>query len=356
MNFNKTRGAWITNKNITLYFLLAIVFFAISYFSLVFVFHQFADKSKFLSFKMFSLKSLILLSLLLIAYFSLDGMRLYFILKTLKSKISAKFMAQLVFINIFVSNVTPFATGGGFAQIYFLNKKGVPLGSAVVATTIRTLLAMLVFFIFTPLIILFDTNLSSIFPKMKILAYAAGFIFIYLAFLFLSIKEKKIVKYIVLSIIIFLNSIRLVSTKKYRYYIKRSFQAINSFSKNINSFFSGRKIYIMLSIVFTLLYLLALFMFSVVLIGQMNYKVSSISIILIQVIVTFIMYFAPTPGASGIAEGSYAFAFAHFIKKTDIVPLTFAWRFFTIYIGMVIGAIVFYVQIVKVNLKKNAEK
>jgi uncharacterized membrane protein YbhN (UPF0104 family) len=64
------------------------------------------------------------------------------------------------------------------------------------------------------------------------------------------------------------------------------------------------------------------------------------------------MYFAPTPGATGVAEGGFALIFANFVKKRDIVSLTFAWRFFTIYLGMIVGMIAFYLEIFKVKSKK----
>jgi hypothetical protein len=45
--------------------------------------------------------------------------------------------------------------------------------------------------------------------------------------------------------------------------------------------------------------------------------------------------------------------FSSFIEKNDIVSLTFLWRFFTMYIGMLIGLIIFYLEISRnKNIKK----
>ncbi|MEJ2655805.1 MAG: hypothetical protein P8012_01225, partial [Desulfobacterales bacterium] len=60
------------------------------------------------------------------------------------------------------------------------------------------------------------------------------------------------------------------------------------------------------------------------------------------VVVTFFMYFAPTPGATGVAEGGYGLLFIQLVQKQDITFLTLSWRFLTIYIGVVIGMIVIY--------------
>jgi len=61
-----------------------------------------------------------------------------------------------------------------------------------------------------------------------------------------------------------------------------------------------------------------------------------------QVVVTFFMYFAPTPGAAGVAEGGYGLLFSQLVQKQDITLLTLSWRFLTIYVGLVIGMFVIY--------------
>ena len=41
------------------------------------------------------------------------------------------------------------------------------------------------------------------------------------------------------------------------------------------------------------------------------------------------MYFAPTPGSSGVAEGAFILLFSSDVGKGDLVSLTFVWRLFT---------------------------
>ncbi|MFO7814442.1 MAG: lysylphosphatidylglycerol synthase domain-containing protein, partial [Halanaerobiales bacterium] len=74
---------------------------------------------------------------------------------------------------------------------------------------------------------------------------------------------------------------------------------------------------------------------------------SFLHIITLQVVVVFLMYFAPTPGASGVAEGGYSLLFRQIVSKNDVFPLIFYWRFFTKYIGMIIGVFVFSRLILK---------
>ena len=100
-----------------------------------------------------------------------------------------------------------------------------------------------------------------------------------------------------------------------------------------------------------ILYLFTLFMFPVILIRGLSSSISTSQIISIQILLTFITYFAPTPGATGVAEGGFTLLFSNFVGKSDIVSLTFLWRFFTMYLGMLIGLIIFYLEIAKNKLK-----
>jgi len=74
-----------------------------------------------------------------------------------------------------------------------------------------------------------------------------------------------------------------------------------------------------------------------------------LTVLAFQVVVTFFMYFTPTPGATGVAEGGYGLLFAQLVRKEDIALLTLAWRFLTIYIGLVIGIFVVFRELLTQN-------
>ncbi|MCA1796741.1 MAG: flippase-like domain-containing protein, partial [Geobacteraceae bacterium] len=114
------------------------------------VYTQFAGHSVSFDVRLLHPSLLLALGLLLLVYFSADGLRLYFCIRTMGHKISFRPMAKLTFLNIFFSNITPMATGGGFAQIWYLHNHGIPVGIASAATTMRTVLAMVFIFSLTP--------------------------------------------------------------------------------------------------------------------------------------------------------------------------------------------------------------
>jgi len=332
------------------YLFLTLVLAVTSALSILFVYNYFGDKELFISLGFLTLPVIALLCVLLVMCFLFDTLRFYCILKTLRIKIPFTYMIKLSFINIFVSNITPFATGGGFAQIYLISKKNIPVGNATAASSIRTLLLTIFLLIATPFVLLMNSTLLGLFPGNMSFIYIGVMIAAYSAIAYVLYKliiNAKVVKAWIYSLAMFLKKKKILSPEKSKKLCKVLFREIESCSKGFNMFLRGNKKHIVLSVMFTLLYMLSMFMFPVILTYAMGYHISAFTIIGMQIIVTFITYIAPTPGASGIAEAGFALIFSSLVSKGDIVSLTMTWRFFSIYVGVLIGLVVFYIEIFK---------
>jgi uncharacterized membrane protein YbhN (UPF0104 family) len=59
------------------------------------------------------------------------------------------------------------------------------------------------------------------------------------------------------------------------------------------------------------------------------------------------MYFAPTPGAAGIAEGVFGAFFSTMLSADHLLLVILAWRFLSIYLGMLIGMCIMLLEIIK---------
>ena len=67
-----------------------------------------------------------------------------------------------------------------------------------------------------------------------------------------------------------------------------------------------------------------------------------VDVLLLQILITFLLYFAPTPGASGIGEILSALVMQVYVPK-GLVPLyTLFWRLFITYGTVVVGSLIFY--------------
>lgn len=323
------------------------LFLIVSAVALFIIYNLFAEGFNFQRILDFPSEILVMLIALLFFYFLFDGLRLYAILKTLEADIKFFEIYKLVFINLFISNITPLASGGGFAQVYFLQQKGVPLGKSSAATLIRTLLATTMLFIGAPLILFSNERMLSLVPGNSVFYYFGAFIGLYFLFFYIIIFKNKFLKKLVYQVLSFLKSKRIISEKRYKKILRSLFDNLEMFIDDLILFIYGRRLYVFFSFLFTIVFLLSEFSFSYLLLNGMGYDVSFLHIITLQVVVVFLMYFAPTPGASGVAEGGYSLLFRQIVSKNDVFPLIFYWRFFTKYIGMIIGVFVFSRLILK---------
>lgn len=336
----------ITYKRLKYYSLLTLITVIISFFS-IYAIYKIVGGANLDFYHFFQYKYLMYLSLCLFLYFYFDCMRFYFILKSLNIKIPVKLVIKITFLNIFVSNITPSAAGGGFIQIYYLNKYGVNIGDATAATMIRTAITIAFFIIAVPITILTEKSLKNIPYHFSFIIYTVIITFIYIIFIIFTVYKSRLFKKLIYFTLRKLRKKKLISRKYFRKFSNFFLREISIYTYSMLDFLKTTPHYTILSVIFSALFLFSSFAFSVILIRALGYNIPTSNIIGYQIIITFIMYFAPTPGSTGVAEGAYSYIFSSFIKHNDLVPLTVAWRFFTIYIGMIIGLFIFYYGIIK---------
>lgn len=274
---------------------------------------------------------------LLLAYFAFDGLRLFHILKALGYRIGLSDMTRLVFINLFVSNITPMATGGGFAQIWYLKDCGVPIGAGTAATSLRTLQAVMFIFIPAPLLLLFMPQMPDSPLGGRAALSLALLATAYIAFFSVVLLRIRWIIVLLEAISSPLTRLRFVEQKhlaSWRFRIRRE---MLRFSRAFRAFFRGPPVHVWLSLAFTMLFLLTLFSFPALLLWGLGYSIHYPTSIGLLLLTTFMMYFAPTPGAAGVAEGVFGLFFASLVNAGDLVLTIVAWRFLTIHLGMLIG-------------------
>lgn len=275
--------------------------------------------------------------LLLLLYFTADGLRLYYTLRALGYRIPKKALTKLVFINMFFSNITPMATGGGFAQVWFLHQQGIPVGRATAATTIRTVLAIVFIFSLTPVFLLTLKPLQGQGVIDSIGVGLAVLIALYLLFFAIVLLRAHWLIGPISALLKGLHKLQLIGTTRHIRWQYKARREMLRFSRSFSAYCRGPKLAIALSVVFTFVFLLSLFSFPALLMWGLGYDVSYLVSVGLLVVTTFIMYFAPTPGASGISEGVFGSFFSDILASQHLLLVTFSWRFLTIYLGMVLG-------------------
>lgn len=282
---------------------------------------------------------------LLITYFAADGLRLHYTLRALGHCLPFRHIFRLVFINIFFSNVTPMATGGGVAQIWYLRRHGVRLGTATAATTIRTVLAIAFIFTVTPACLLWLDALQGMAILDRIAGLLALFIVLYLGFFAVLLLRTR---WLILMLSRLLKGFRrfhMISARRHSRWQFHMMREMTRFSRSFMIYLKGPRRFVLLSILFTLVFLISLFSFPALIMVALGYQVDYVTTLGLLFVTTFVMYFAPTPGASGISEGVFGTFFRSLLAPGHLVLVTLTWRFLTIYLGMVIGLIMMQVEL-----------
>lgn len=331
--------------------LFSVLFIALTVVGLYAVYDQFAERSISFDARLIAPKTLVAVVALLLVYFISDGLRLHFTLRALGHRLSFLVIFRLVFINLFFSNVTPMATGGGFAQIWYLHRHGVPVGRATAATTIRTVLAVLFIFSLTPIFLLtldaFDGQTIT-----GDLGFAlAIFILLYLGFFIILLFRTRWLIGPLSSLLGTLNRWHFISDTRHQRWQFKARREMLRFSQSFSDYLRGPPLFVALSVLFTAVFLLSLFSFPALLIHSLGYEVDYVMSLGLLVVTTFIMYFSPTPGASGISEGVFGSFFSDIISGNHLILVIVSWRLITIYLGMIIGLIVLQRDLIKSRRK-----
>lgn len=232
------------------------------------------------------------------------------------------------------------------AQVWYLHRRGVPLGTATAATTIRTVLAMAFIFSAAPLAIVSLDRFREALAGVPLEASLAVMVGAYAGFFAVILLRPRWLVGAGVGGIAVLRRAHVIGearARRWRHHTKRE---LVRFTRAFGRFASGSPSDALLSIVFTAIFLLALFTFPAVLLWGLGYDVSYPRVIGLLVGTTFVMYFAPTPGASGIAEGVFGFVFRGVVTGSHLVLVTLVWRFLTIYVGMLLGMVATFLEAV----------
>lgn len=317
--------------------LFATIFVALSVAVPWIIYSEFDGQLPPLDARLLSWQVAITCLLLLFVYFSFDGLRLFYTLKALGYNLPGGHVAKLVFINILFSNLTPMATGGGFAQIWYMRRQGIHLGAATAASTLRTLLASALIFIPTPFLFLFLKPVRDNSVGEQWAVYLGAFALAYATFFIVALIRVRWFIMLINPVLAGLRRLHLIDQPRFRrlrFGIRRE---MVRFSYALAAYLKGPKHFVALSLLFTILFLMTLFSFPAVLFWALDYQIEYLTIIGLLIVTTFVMYFAPTPGAAGIAEGTFGLLFAPLVPISHLVLVIVVWRFLTIHLGMLIG-------------------
>ena len=249
--------------------------------------------------------------------FLFDICRLRYILVAMGRELSFSGAFHFTLGGLFLGAVTPIQVGGIPLQLYVCKSEGIPLPEGSAAIFTRGLLSVFVLPFLIPFMYYYRVYLTGgmIQGVIKYLSIFYGLVAV--AFIVILTKTEWIT--------------RLFKGKFVEGFVR--------FKEVFRKEFKKRKIPFLKAYGFTWLSLIFYFLTAPLLLRGLGINAPFLETTILQVILTYALNFMPTPGASGFAEGGAYALFRHLIPHSVLGVYVILWRFFTGYLGVIVGGI-----------------
>lgn len=274
----------------------------------------------------------------ILVYWILDCLALRSLCNRLSNQLSLASSFKTTMAGQLFNCITPFASGGQPAQAYMMSKSNIPLGEASCVLLAKFIVYQITLTIYSTIVILlklrFFMNQISGFGYFVILGFVVN---IMVLILLIGIGFfPNITKLALLNITYLLYKLKII--KNYQHICESITVESDNFNQNFSLLKRDLKSLIFPTFL-TTLQLTAFFLipfFVCLSLGIPNPGL--LTVICAAAFVLLISSFIPSPGGSGIAEGSFYMFFSIFFSQTGLLAIAIIlWRLFTFYLPIIVG-------------------
>lgn len=242
--------------------------------------------------------------------------------------------------NLFMAAITPTQSGGGPIQLVLLKARGLTFPQALAAGFMQFVASVAFLFLSVIFLMVFPNSIQLL-PKIRYLLNYGLVVMIILGItFFLAIIKPAVIIRVVKMMM------RLIARFMPRRFRKSVLQATHKLIIGIEEshisilyFFRKGKLTVIGAILFASGSMISKFIIAYVIIYAFGYQADFVQVISIQIILNFLVYFAPSPGASGVAELASAMLMVMVVPEHFLGIFTVLWRIFTTFIGVAIGGV-----------------
>ncbi len=242
--------------------------------------------------------------------------------------------------NMFMGAATPFQTGGGPAQLYILWRCGAKVGDGVLSSLINFGATLIFFFIASVAALfllpptLFGENFA---PLLKTGFVAVGGVAALVLFVLLF-------PHLGMRLIKFLFHLLPGRHEKFLALRDRLLNLLEDeaqrFGKSFRKILQQKKWALAATVLLTLTLFFNKYLMGYVIARALGQNVPFGMFVGLQIVQLLVIYFAPTPGASGVAELSAVLLMGKLLPESLLMIYAVFWRLATTIIGAVIGSLV----------------
>lgn len=261
-----------------------------------------------------------------------DGMRLAVLSRSSDHPMTARLSIEILLVGYFMAAVTPFQVGGLPLQLYIMNGWGIPPGRASAILLARGVMFYALLFAVAPVVAL-SMGVSTALLKVMasyILVIVAGGAALVLAGAFFP---KRLAAW----------QARLAARPGQTRTVRLLARSIGEFLHLVDGlklYLQVRNLrYLLVALALTLVYGVAYFAMSGSLLYGLGIRADFPRVVGLNVILTAVLLFMPTPGAGGVAEAGAAALYSMICPKHMLGVFVVVWRVFSFYLGAIIGGL-----------------
>jgi uncharacterized protein (TIRG00374 family) len=278
---------------------------------------------------------------LVFAAWCCDAIRFCALARAAHECVPFKLGVILTWLHYFGCAVTPMQSGGGPFQVYVLYKRGIAVGKGIAITLIRTMLTVLILSLIVPVALFIDPTLMDESPFIKgMVGYVFVVIFCTWLFVIYTIVRPNSIKRLGKMLLIWMKKLKFLRPHKVKRYFQWLDREMDNYNLNFKLTFSSGFTYSIVAVFFSVLYLLCIFSVLPVLMRSVGLPFNFTQTLSTQAVFMFVLYFIPTPGASGVAESGGAVLFGTLMPWNMAGIMAVIWRFFTEYISIFMGVVI----------------
>ena len=272
----------------------------------------------------FNLSSLGLAALALTLGMYFDGLRLQRLVRMGGYSLSLVAILRVIFGNYFMAMLTPGASGGAVAQALILRSYQVPIGKAAPIVLVRTVFSILFLIVILPIILLTEQIDVPYISNSQLLGIS---IFVVIStFVGIYMLQTRLMKQLVARIS------KVMKNGNPKAWLLK----LDEFNGGLSLLYAN-PIQSLIVFIESALSLLCLYAIAPALMYAFTTDISIVEIVNRMILLNLILYFAPTPGGTGIAEGLFVYLFAPFVPVGTVGLVAVAWRIVAEYVPFFIG-------------------
>ncbi len=288
----------------------------------------------------------------------MKSMRMNFLVKK-TTKRSRPFLSyKTAALGRYYDDIVPFNAGGQPFQVYYLNKRGLPISSALSVPLGEYFLGQIAWLVINIFAVIYCLAMNTLGNAQIVLIFSLISFFINSLFFVGTIilaMSKRAGKIFIEKVYKLLFKMKLV--KNYEKSCNRALKTISDFQESLKSFSKDIKSYIFLtlfSIVYNLLqYSIPFFLYA----ALVRFDPSLFFDIMVNcIMIDIASTIMPLPGGTGMSEFSFTEVFKKIFEGGTVFWALLLWRFFNYYIAIFQGILIIIYDYFIGNKKYNWQK